>query len=102
MLRKNHQDLDWLALPVSQWSTNQNFVELSFILNNLSVVNDPAERMIRLVTERISTVRSEEMLQETLLTVSELQRLAKDFRRGTFTKKQLSYVIKRMLNMTDE
>ena len=70
-------------------------------MNNLSVVNDPAERMIRLVTERITTVRSEEMLQETLLTVSELQRLAKDFRRGTFTKKQLSDVIKKMLKINE-
>ena len=100
-LRKNHQDLDWLALPVSQWKTNQNYVEINFIVNNLSVVNDPAERMIRLVTERITTVRSEEMLQETLLTVSELQRLAKDFRRGTFTKKQLSDVIKKMLKINE-
>ena len=46
-----------------------------------------------------TTVRSEEMLQETLLTVSELQHLSKDFWRGTFTKKQLSMVIKKMLKI---
>ena len=65
-LRKNHHDLDWLALQVLQsnfhWKTNKNFAEISIILNNLSVVNDPAERMILLLTERITTVRSEEML----------------------------------------
>ena len=65
-LRKNHHDLHWLALQVLQsnfhWKTNTNFAELSIILNNLSVVNDPAERMILLLTQRITTVRSEEML----------------------------------------
>ena len=39
------------------------------------------------------------MLQETLLTVYELQHLSKDFWRGTFTKKQLSTVIKKMLKI---
>ena len=52
VLRKNHQDLDWLALPVSQLMANKNFGEISLIMNNLSVVNDPAERMIRLLTKR--------------------------------------------------
>ena len=65
-LSKNHHDLDWLALQVLQsnfhWKTNKNFAEISIILNNLRVVNDPAERMILLLTERITTVRSEEML----------------------------------------
>ena len=42
-----------------------------------------------------TTIRSE----ETLLTVSELQHLSKDFWRETFTKKQLSTVIKKMLKI---
>ena len=36
-LRKNHHDLDWLALQVLQsnfhWKTNKNFAEISIILN---------------------------------------------------------------------
>ena len=63
---EHHHDLDWLALQVLQsnfqWKTNKNFAEISIILNNLSVENDPTERMILLLTERITTVRSEEML----------------------------------------
>ena len=63
---EHHHDLDWLALQVLQlnlhWKTNKNFAEISIILNNLSVVNDPAERMILLLTERITTVRFEVML----------------------------------------
>ena len=84
---KNHHYLDCLALSVSQWESNENFIAINFVVNNLIVVNNPAERMIRLVTERITTVRSEEMLQETILTASKQQRLSKDFRWGTFTKK---------------
>ena len=48
---------------------------------------------------RSTTVRSEEMLQETLLTVSELQHLSKYFRRGTFTKKQLISTVKNVENL---
>ena len=63
---EHHHDLDWLALQVLQsnfhWKTNKNFAEISIILNNLSVVNDPAERMILLLTKRITTVRFEVML----------------------------------------
>ena len=63
---EHHHDLDWLALQVLQsnfhWKTNKNFAEISIILNNLSVVNDPAEWMILLLTKRTTTVRSEEML----------------------------------------
>ena len=47
--------MDWVALPVSQWITNQNNVEISFIVYNLNIVNDPAERMIGLVMEIITT-----------------------------------------------
>ena len=48
--------------------------------------------------DRIGSVRSEKAFQDTLLTVDELHRLSSDIKRDTFTKKQLSTVIKKMLN----
>ena len=71
------------------------------IVKKLCVVNDPAERAVKLAGDRICTVRSEKAFQETLLTVKELQRLSADIKRGTFTKNQLSTVIKKMLSIED-
>ena len=51
--------IGWHCKFCSQTSTGR---PTRTLLNNLSVVNDPAERMILLVTERITTVRSEVML----------------------------------------
>ena len=48
-----------------------------------------------------SAVRSEKAFQETLLTVQELQHLSADIERGTFTKNQLSTVIRKMLLIED-
>ena len=63
---EQYHDRDWVALQALQsnfhWKTNKNVAEISIILNNFCVENDPAERMILLLTERITTVRSEEML----------------------------------------
>ena len=42
-----------------------------------------------------------EAFQATPLTLEELCRLSSDIKRGTFTKKQLSIVIKKMLKMED-
>ena len=69
------------------------------IVMKMTVVNDPAERMVKLAAERIRTVRSELRFQQVLLTVVELQRLSRDFRRGTFTKQQLEDVVKKLLEV---
>ena len=55
-------------------------------MKKLRIVNDPAERAVKLAGERIGTVRSEKAFQETLLTVKELCSLSSDIKRGKFTK----------------
>lgn len=99
LLNHSQAKLAWLNQPANIWEQSAAYGELHFCVNNLCVVNDPAERIVQLAAQRIPTVRSEERLQETLLTVEELRRLAEDFHRGTFTKQQLTTVIRKMLRI---
>ena len=101
MLEKDHSNLSWLSKPVEQWQEDQEYKIVEEIVQKLCVVNDPAERAVKLAGDRICTVRSEKAFQETLLTVQELRRLSADIERGTFTKNQLSTVIRKMLLIED-
>ena len=67
------------------------------IVTKLWVINGPAEQAVKAAGDRIGSVRSEKAFQATLLTVDELRRLSSDIKRGTFTKKQRSTVIQKML-----
>ena len=86
---------------MEQWQEDQEFKIVKDIVQKLCVVNDPAERAVKLAGDRICTVRSEKAFQETLLTVRELRCLSADIKRGTFTKNQLSTVIRKMLLIED-
>ena len=99
--RKNHPNLAWLSMPVQQWKKDPNYIEVEEVVTKLCVVNDPAEHAVKAAGDRIGSVRSEKAFQATLLTLEELRRLSSDIKRGTFTKKQLSIVIKKMLKMED-
>ena len=94
---KNHIHLAWLSLPVQEWKEDRKYVDMEEVVTKLCVVNDPAERAVKAAGDRIGSVRSEKAFQATLLTVDELRRLSADIKRGTFTKKQLSTVIQKML-----
>ena len=83
--------------PVSSWMDHEAFRELDFFVKNLCIVNDPAMSMVKLATDRISTVHSEEAFQETIISVEEMRRLADGFKPGTFTKRRLSDVVRKML-----
>ena len=86
---------------MEQWQEDQEYKDVEEIVKKLCVVNDPAERAVKLAGDRICTVRSEKALQETLLTVQELRRPSADIEQGTFTKNQLLTVIRKMLVIED-
>ena len=54
---------DWLLHQTSSWYLSPEFQELKKFANNLTVVNDLAERGIHLATEYINRVQSEEQRQ---------------------------------------
>ena len=55
---------DWLALPPAQWSENENYRRAQQYVKTVKVVNDPAERGIKLASDyskilsKDSTIRS--------------------------------------------
>ncbi len=94
-------DLGWLKLAVHEWQQDPNFVLLFNTVTNFAVVNDCAERFIKLVSENIMSVRSEENLSNTIVTVAELHQLARDLKRKSFSKKQLEQTIYKVLKLND-
>ena len=101
VMRKNYPDLAWLSMPVQQWKKDPNYIEVEEVVTKLCVINDPTERAVKAVGDRIGSVRSEKAIQATPLTLEDLRRLSSDIKRGTFTKKQLSIMIKKMLKIED-
>lgn len=99
---QDHTKMGWLERPVEEWEADPHYKELFEFVTNLLVVNDCAERYIKLVSERIKTVRSEKRLRETVLTVAEMNRLSMGFKRETLKKKQIEDVLKKMLKMGEE
>ena len=95
---KNHTHLAWLSLPVQEWKEDNNYEDVDEVVTKLCIVNDTAERAVKAAGDRLGSVRSEKAFQDALLTIDELRRLSSDIKRDTFTKKQLSTVIKKMLN----
>ena len=53
--------------------------------------------MIKLLGERITTVRSEEALNDRMMTVEEIRRLREKFDRKNLSKGDISLAIKRMV-----
>ena len=53
--------------------------------------------MIKLLGERIGTVRSEEALNDRLMTVEEMRRLRDKFDRKKLSKKDIQHAIKKMV-----
>ena len=71
-------------------------VLLDFV-QNLTVVNDPSERIVQLAEKRVKTVRSEIRFQETLLTVHELNLLSRDLKRDRFKKSELQTIVTKLM-----
>ena len=88
-------------MPVQQSKEDSNFREVEEVVTKLSGVNDPAKRAVKAAGKIIGRVRSEKAFQATLLTLEKLRRLSSDIKHGTFTKKKLSAVKKKMLEMED-
>ena len=71
------------------WMEDDDYRVLLDFVQNLTVVNDPSERIVQLAEKRVKTVRSEVRFQETLLTVHELNLLSRDLKRDRFKKSEL-------------
>ena len=65
---------DWLKQSPAEWAKDEEFNEANTILRNLKVVNDPAERAIKMITEYASSITHNEEEKQYLLQIVENHR----------------------------
>ena len=55
--------MTFFAKDVDSWENNDHFKASKLILDGLNVVNDPAERAVKLTTDFVSSARGEDHFQ---------------------------------------
>ena len=71
--------MEWLLLEVHQWPLISGYRKFSEFVSELLVVNDPAERGVKLIQDFISTSTDEGLRQARLISASEQRKkLSKD------------------------
>ena len=93
------EDLAVFDSPFSQWLRNKKFQELCTVIEGMEVVNDNAERTIKLIKDYIKTTKSEQGLQNILLTVDVMRERSGQFKSSNFNNKKLSEAIDSMLEL---
>ena len=63
LLDQGPQDLPWPALPVDEWENHESYRVFKDYVKAKIVVNDPAERALRLIKPVVKKFRLEENLQ---------------------------------------
>ena len=63
--------MEWLQLEVSQWPLMSSYRKFSGFISQIQVVNDPAERAVKLIQDFVDTTQDEELRQCKLLSVSD-------------------------------
>lgn len=80
-------DTDWLTKPVSTWKSDAGYLEMLYYLSHLKIVNDAAERAIKLMYDFNDCLTKDEEQQQYLYQVVEDHR------------KKLSHVTKQKLKL---
>ena len=75
--------------PFNEWQKSDKFVELCGVIKGMSVVNDTAERSIKLIKDYINSTRSKDGLQTTLLSVDIMREQRGQFTNSNFNNTQL-------------
>ena len=69
------------------------------MIEGMQVVNDNAERTIKMIKDYVKSTRSEEGLQNILLSVDVMRERSGNFKSSNFTNTKLSQAIDRMLQL---
>jgi hypothetical protein len=80
------EKLEWLMLPPNTWSLMSQFKRFSEFVLNLPVVNDAAERNVKLLQDFINMSHDEGLRQDLLLAV-ELKRKSSSVKQPKKLKK---------------
>ena len=75
----------WLKTPVQTWEENEDYLKAMNFLKNIRVVNDVAERGVKLVQDvSLSLTKDEKSKQSVLQVVENHRKCFTDFRKATF------------------
>lgn len=77
---------DWLSLPPASWPFQEAYQKAFLFVHNAKVVNDLAERAVKLITDFVAITRNEEQRQCVLQVVEAHRRKVPDFRKETLKK----------------
>ena len=87
MLGLSSSDTQWLNEEVVEWEKDSGYNEFSHIVKGLSVVNDTAERGVKLIQDFVDSTPDETYRQDIMMAVSDHR---KEISTKNLTKKQLS------------
>ena len=71
ILDMSSEDLEWLQLEVCQWQLMSPYRRFAQFIRSLPVVNDPAERAVKLIQEFVDTTGDEELRQARMMSASD-------------------------------
>ena len=73
LLDKKEEQLDWMFAPVNCWDKMSGYKKIAAVVNSLEVVNDCAERVVKLTSDFINVTKDPVQL-ESVLQVTERYR----------------------------
>lgn len=73
LLDKKEEQLDWMFAPVNCWDKMSGYKKIAAVVNSLEVVNDCAERVVKLTSDFINVTKDPVQL-ESVLQVTESYR----------------------------
>ena len=78
--------LDWLSLDPEVWEDDPNFCSFASFVRCMTVVNDPAERAVKLAKDFIDRSHNEETLQQNYVVVLEHRKMFPTTQTGKMKK----------------
>jgi hypothetical protein len=78
---------EWLQTKPTEWNNNEDYKRMETFIENLKVVNDPAERAIKLISDFKDSITDDEKQKQFLIqVVEENRRLLPDFNKQDLVK----------------
>jgi len=80
-------DTDFFCEPSEMWSSNDSYKRGKEVVDGLKVVNDHAERAVKLIQDYNKIVRSEQHFQDLLLSVNDHRKSFPDGKKSTIVER---------------
>ena len=100
LLGWTRRDLEVFSTPFDQWSQSEKFKDLLNVIKGMQVVNDIAERYIKMVKDFIKLVRTEHGLQGVLLAIDLVRERRGHFVNSNFNNEKLKKNVKAILDLS--